>query len=137
MKLTRLILMLGLTFASLAIGIGLTLWFVTRSPTNNASKVSLGCKPRPALIKSELVHYPFHTVLDRCDGSCNTIENPYSRECLPESVERKSIEFYNMLHMKNETKPMINHKTCECKCRFDSSDCNPEQEWKDCRCVDT
>ena len=36
----------------------------------------------------------------------------------------------------NQTKHIEWHKTCKCKCRLDSSDCNNKQRWnKDkCRC---
>ena len=31
---------------------------------------------------------------------------------------------------KNEAKPMTEHISCECKCKFNSKTCNSNQKWK-------
>ena len=31
--------------------------------------------------------YPFIFSVDRCDGSCNTVEDPFGRICAPNEIE--------------------------------------------------
>ena len=43
-----------------------------------------------------------------------------------------------MITNKNEAKTMIKHISCDCKCKFDSTTCNSNQEWSNetfhCEC---
>ena len=59
-----------------------------------------------------------------------------SKICVPD--KRKSVNFkvFNMLTKINEAKKMIKHILCNCKCEFNSTDCNSNQEWnnKTCQC---
>ena len=59
-----------------------------------------------------------------------------SKICVPD--KRKSVNFkvFNMLTKINEAKKMIKHIPCNCKCEFNSTDCNSNQEWnnKTCQC---
>ena len=41
-----------------------------------------------------------------------------------------------MITSKNETKAMVEHISCNCKCQFKSTICNSNQNWnnKICKC---
>ena len=41
-----------------------------------------------------------------------------------------------MITNKDETKAMIEHIACDCKCKFNSTACNSKQKWnnKTCQC---
>ena len=41
-----------------------------------------------------------------------------------------------MITNKNEAKAMIEHFSCDCKCKFNSTICNSNQKWnnKTCQC---
>ena len=46
------------------------------------------CKVRPEIINvnsNEPVFYPFKT--SKCSGSCNNINDPYAKICVPDSVK--------------------------------------------------
>ena len=47
------------------------------------------CKVIPAIINinsSELLLYPYSTLVNKCSGSCNDINNSYPKLCVPDVV---------------------------------------------------
>ena len=62
--------------------------------------------------------YPFAVKLDRCAGSCNTL-NDLSKVCVPNKTEDLNLSVLNMITGINESKTLANHTLCECKCKFD------------------
>ena len=47
-------------------------------------------KVRPEIINlnsDELVFYPFSIKTSKCNGSCNNINNPYAKICVPDIVK--------------------------------------------------
>ena len=44
---------------------------------------------------SKSVYYPFYTNANKCGETCNTDDDPYGRECVPNKIkyERESIWF--------------------------------------------
>ena len=50
------------------------------------------CKTRPKLIDvnaNEPVFYPYSIKVNKCSGSCNNINNPYAKLCIPDVVKKK------------------------------------------------
>ena len=48
------------------------------------------CKIRSKLIdvnSNELVFYPFSIKINKCSGSCNNINDPYAKLCVPVSLK--------------------------------------------------
>ena len=41
------------------------------------------CKVREVIINNGYMIYPFSIKVNRCNGNCNNISNPYSRVCIP------------------------------------------------------
>ena len=44
------------------------------------------CKVRPEIVNvnsDELVFYPFSIKTTKCSGSCNNINDPYAKMCVP------------------------------------------------------
>ena len=39
-----------------------------------------------------LRQYPFMVNLDRCDGSCNTLDDPLIRTCVPNKTENVNLK---------------------------------------------
>ena len=97
------------------------------------------CKIRPEIINvnsNEPVFYPFSIKTSKCCGSCNNINDPYAKTCVPDVVKYLNIKVFNLMSITNETRYIKWHETCECKCRLDGSVCNNKQTWNDdkCRC---
>ena len=97
------------------------------------------CKPRPQIvnvISKEPVFYPFSIKTSKCSGSCNNINDPYAKMCVPDVVKNLNVKVFNLMSRTNETRHIEWHETCKCKCRLYASVCNNRQRWNDdkCRC---
>ena len=68
--------------------------------------------------------YPYSIQINKCCGSCNNINDPYSKLCLPNVVKNTNVKVFNLVSRTNETRHIEWHETCECKCRLDASVCN-------------
>ena len=60
-------------------------------------------------------------------GSCNYINNPYAKFCVPDVVKDMNIKVFDLLSKTNKTTYVSWHKTFACKCRLDGSFCNDKQ----------
>ena len=99
------------------------------------------CKVRPEIINvnnNELVFYPFSIKTSKCSGSCNSINDPHAKVCVPDVIKDLNVKLFNLMSRTNETRHIKWHKTCKCKCRLDVSVCNNKQRWNNdkyqCEC---
>ena len=97
------------------------------------------CKIRPEIINlntNEPLFYLYSIKINKCKGSCNTINDPYAKICLPDNIKSTNVKVFNLISRTNETRHIKWHKTCKCKCRLDASVCNNKQRWNEnkCRC---
>ena len=81
---------------------------------------------QPALINlhpneysEEFHYYPFAVKLDRCVGSCNTLNVLFNKVCVPNKIEDLNLSVFNMITGINELKSLTKHISCKCKCKFD------------------
>ena len=97
------------------------------------------CKTRTRIINinnNKPVFYRFSIKVNECSGSCNTINDPYTKLCVPDVVKNINVEAFNLMSFSNQTRHIEWHETYKCKCRLDASVCNNKQIWNDdkCRC---
>ena len=95
-----------------------------------------GCKIRTEIINlntNEPMFYLYCIKINRCKGSCNTINDPYAKICVPDQIKSINVKVFNLLLRINETRHIKWHKTC--KCTLDASICNNKQRWNDDRCI--
>ena len=78
--------------------------------------------------------YPFAVKLDRCVGSCNTLNDLSNKVCVPNKTEDLNLSVFNMITGINESKTLTKHISCECKCKFDGTRCNSNQWWNNDKC---
>ena len=72
---------------------------------------------------SQEFHYdPFAVKLDRCVGSCNTLNDLSNKLCT------------TMITGINESKTLVKHVSCKCKCKSDGRKCNSDQWWSNNKC---
>ena len=64
-------------------------------------------------------YYPFEIKLDRCVGSCNTLNDLTNKVCIPNKTEDLNLRVFNMIRKINQSKTLTNNISFECKCRFD------------------
>ena len=72
-------------------------------------------------------YYPFTVKLDRCVGSCNTLNDLSNKVCVPSKTEDLNLSVFIMVSRINELKTITMQISCECKCRFDGRKCNSDQ----------
>ena len=97
------------------------------------------CKVRLQIVNvnsDEPVFYPLSIKTSKYSGSCNNINDPYAKMCVPDVVKNLNVKAFNLMSRTNETRHIKWHETCKCKCRLDASVCNNKQPWNDdnCRC---
>ena len=112
---------------------------LSATPLNCISMKNQECKTRPQVINvngDEPVFFPFSIKTSKCSGSCNNINYPYAKICVPDIVKNLNVEVFNLVSRTNETRYIEWHKTCKCACKFGANVCNNKQRWNknNCRC---
>ena len=73
----------------------------------------------PSKYSQEFHYYPFAVKLDRCVGSCNTLNDLSNKVCVPNKTEDLNLSVFNMITGINESKKLTKHISCEFKRNFD------------------
>ena len=74
---------------------------------------------RPKIKKinnNELVFYPCSIRVNKCSGSCNNIDDPNDKFCVPDVVKNINIKVFNLMQRINEARQII---WCRCECKED------------------
>ena len=105
------------------------------------SVINRECMPRPKILNvnegvGEALFYPYNVLVNKCSGSCDTLDDPMAKLCVPNIIKRVNMKVYNFLMRLNETRNVLWHKSCKCVCRLNSSVCNSKQIWNSdtCKC---
>ena len=110
---------------------------VSTTPLSCISMNNEACKVRPEIINlnsNEPVFYPFNIKTSKYSGSCNNINDPYAKICVPDTVKDLNVKVFNLMSRTNETRHIKWHETCKCKCRLDAIVCNNKQRWNNDKC---
>ena len=97
------------------------------------------CNARPQIVNvnsNNPIFYPFSIKASKCSGSCNNINDPYAKTCVPDIIKNLNVKVFNLMSRANETRHTEWHETCKCQCRLDAIVCNNKQRWNNdkCRC---
>ena len=73
------------------------------------SVVNQKSTPRPKILDvnegiGEALFYPYNVQVNKCSGSCNTLDNPMAKLCVPNIIKGVNMQVYNFLIMLNETR---------------------------------
>ena len=89
---------------------------------NHTKRVSLNnrkCEIQPTLIhlylneySKEFHKYPFAVKLDKCVGSCNTLNDLSDKLCVPNNTEDLNLSVFNMITGLNESKTLTKDISC-------------------------
>ena len=98
------------------------------------SVVNQKCMPRPKILDvnegiGEALFYPYNVLVNKCSGSCNTLEDSMAKLCVPNVTKRVNMQVYDFLMRLNETRNVLWHESCKCLCKLNSSVCNSKQIW--------
>ena len=113
--------------------------FLGFSPSNVTSLECVSmknqeCKIRPEIINvntAEPLFYPFSIKVNKRSGSCNSINDPYAKLCVPDVLKNINVKVFILMSRINETRHIIWHETCKCICRLSASICNNKQRWNE------
>ena len=64
-------------------------------------------KARPQVVNvngDEPVFFPFSIKTSKCSGSCNNINHPYAKICVPNVVKNLNVKVFNLMSRTNETR---------------------------------
>ena len=96
---------------------------------------------QPALINlhanehsKEFHYHPSAVKLDRCVGSCKTLNYWSDKVYVPNKTEDLNLSVFSMITGINELITLTKHISCECKCWFDGRKYNWDQWWNDDKC---
>ena len=65
------------------------------------------CKVRPQIVNvngDDPVFFPFSIKTSKCSGSCNNINNPCAKLCVPDVVKKVNVKVFNLVSGTNETR---------------------------------
>ena len=74
--------------------------------------------------------------LNRCNGSCDSLDDTSGRICISNKPEYVNLNVLNTITRINESRTLKIYVSCKCKCKFDGRKCNSNLNWNDykCRC---
>ena len=67
------------------------------------------CKIRSEITNvnsNEPSFYPSSIKINKCSGSCNSINNPYAKLYVPHADKNINIKVFNLMSRSNETRPI-------------------------------
>ena len=93
------------------------------------SVINKKCMSRPKILAvnegvGEALFYPYNVLVNKCNGSCNTFDNPMAKLYVPNVIKSVDMQVYNFLMRLKETCNVLWHESCKCVCKLNSSLCN-------------
>ena len=79
---------------------------------NSLNRISVNnqeCKIRSEIIdinSNEPLFYPYRIQINKCRGSCNSINDPYAKVCVPDVTKITNVKEFNLMPRTNETRNM-------------------------------
>ena len=65
------------------------------------------CKVRPHIVnvnRDEAAFFLFSIKTSKWSGSCNNINNPYAKLCVPDAVKNLNVKVFNLMSRTNKTR---------------------------------
>ena len=65
------------------------------------------CRKRPEIVNissNEPTFYPYSVKISKCSGSCNSINDPFVKLCVPNVVKNINLKVFNLMSRTNETR---------------------------------
>ena len=65
------------------------------------------CETRPQIVSAngdDPVVFPYNVKTSKCGGSCNNINNPCPKLCVPDVVKSLNVKMFNLVSGTNETR---------------------------------
>ena len=64
------------------------------------SVINQKCMPRPKILDvnegvGKALFYPYNVLVNKCSGSCDTLDNPVTKLCVPDVIKGVNMQVYN------------------------------------------
>ena len=95
------------TFVKKVFFLGLTILSNFTTALDCASMKNQEYKVIPEIINinsNNPIFYPFSIKINKCSGSCNNINNPYAKICVPDVIKDLNVKVFNLMLRTNETR---------------------------------
>ena len=73
--------------------------------------------------------YPFMASLNRCNGSCNTLDYLPDRICVLNKADDLNLVVFDLITRINWETALTKHASWDFKCKFDGQKCDLVQTW--------
>ena len=73
----------------------------------------------PNEYSQEFQYYPFAVKLDRCVGSCKSLNDLFNTVAVPNKSEDLNLSIFNQITRINQSKTLTKLISSKCKCRID------------------
>ena len=77
---------------------------LSATPLSCVSMNNQKCKIIINVNSYEPVFYPFSIKTTKCSGSCNNINDPYAKICVPDIAKNLNVKVFNLMSRTNETR---------------------------------
>ena len=82
------------------------------------SVVNQKCMPKPKILDvnesvGEALFYLYNVLVNKCSGSCNTLDDPMAKIWVPNIIKRGNMKVYSFLMRLNETRNVLWHESCK------------------------
>ena len=78
--------------------------------------------------------FRFSIETSKLSGSCNNINYPYAKICVPDVLKNLNVKVFNLMSRTNEIRHIEWHETCKCECTVGTNVCNNKQRWNKTKC---
>ena len=79
------------------------MYFGNLSSVNSLEYISMKnqeCKSRTEIVNinsNDPIFYPFRVKVNKCNGNCDNINDPYARICVPDDVKNLNVKVFNLM----------------------------------------
>ena len=76
------------------------------------SVINRECMPRTKILDvnegvGEALFYSYNVLVNKCSGSCNTLDDPMAKMCVPNVIKSLNMKVCNFLMRLNETRNVL------------------------------
>ena len=83
------------------------MYFSNLSSVNSLKCISMKnqeCRVSPEIVNinsNNPIFYSFSIKVNKCNGNCNNINDPYARICVPDVVKNLNVKVFNLMTLTN------------------------------------
>ena len=95
------------SFVKKVVVLGLTVLSNITNALDCISMKNQECKIRPEIVNinsNNPIFYPFSVKINRCNGNCNNINDPYAKICVSDTVKKLNVKVFSLMTLTNKTK---------------------------------